>query len=190
MSASNPVTGLLDALHFAAERHRDQRRKGADRAPYVNHLIEVVDLLARVGGVEDVETLQAGALHDVLEDTEVTPEELETRFGGVVRRVVEEVTDDPELGSEERKQAQIDHAPHLSERAKLVKIADKISNIRAISETPPAGWSVERRRRYVVWGERVVAGVRGSNLPLERLFDHYSREALRGLRETPDAPPA
>jgi (p)ppGpp synthase/HD superfamily hydrolase len=170
------VAAVLTALGFAAHRHRDQRRKGVDASPFINHPIEVTELLASVGGVTDPVTLQAAVLHDTLEDTETTAEELERRFGTVVRRVVEEVTDDKRLPKEERKRLQVLHAPGLSERARLVKIADKIANVRAIAHSPPAGWTLQRRREYLHWSERVIAGCRGCSGPLEALFDRVLAE--------------
>ena len=177
MITNSPISGVLQALHFAANKHRDQRRKGAEASPYINHLIEAAEILTGVGGVSDLLTLQAAILHDTLEDTETTPEELDAIFGPEVRRIIEEVTDDKTLSSTARKQMQIDHAPQLSARAKMVKLADKIANIRSMLETPPTKWSLERKREYVNWSKRVVAGCRGSNEALERLFDDKVRQA-------------
>ena len=181
METSNIAVVLLSTLRFAAVKHCDQRRKGVDAAPYVNHLIEVAELLARVGGITDPVTLQAGILHDTLEDTKTTPDELEKTFGPEVRQVVEEVTDNKKLSSAERKRAQIEHAPHLSARAKLVKLADKISNVREVIEVPPKDWSLARRREYLDWSERVVAGCRGANTKLEQLYDKTLTEGRRVL---------
>lgn len=175
---------LLKALHFAADKHRDQRRKDVDASPYINHPIEVAELLARVGGVTDLVTLQGAILHDTIEDTDTTPEELEQVFGPEVRKVVEEVTDDTNLPKADRKRLQIEHAPHISERARLVKLADKISNVRSVTETPPAKWPLSRRQEYLEWTEQVCAGLRGCNAELERLYDQLlqeGREVLRGL---------
>ena len=163
--------GLLQAIHFAADKHREQRRKDVDASPYINHPIEVAETIARVGQVTDLVVLQSAILHDTIEDTMTTGDELEALFGAEVRRVVEEVTDDKHLPKAERKRLQIEHAPHLSQRAQLVKLADKISNIRAVTETPPANWPLERRLEYLHWTERVVAGLRGCNAPLEALYD-------------------
>jgi (p)ppGpp synthase/HD superfamily hydrolase len=163
--------GLLKSIQFAAVKHRDQRRKGQDAAPYVNHPIEVAELLARVAGVTDLVVLQAAILHDTVEDTPTTPEELEALFGPDVRSVVLEVTDDKSLPKAERKQLQIEHAPHLSPRAKLVKLADKITNVQSISKSPPADWPLERQFAYLDWAERVVVGLRGCSASLESLFD-------------------
>lgn len=162
---------LLQAIHFAADKHREQRRKDVEASPYINHPIEVAEMIARVGQVNDLITLQGAILHDTIEDTMTSPEELESLFGADVRRVVEEVTDDKSLPKAERKQLQIEHAPHLSWRAQLVKLADKISNVRGVTETPPAEWSLERRMEYLDWTERVVAGLRGCNANLEALYD-------------------
>jgi len=178
--------GLLEALHFAAGKHRDQRRKDSKASPYINHTIEVADLIARVGRVSDLATLQAAVLHDTVEDTETTFEELGARFGTEVARLVKEVSDDKGLPKEKRKQLQIEHAPRLSPKAKHIKIADKISNILAVTYSPPRDWSEERRREYLAWSELVVEGCRGTNKDLEALYDETLSECLRVFEGTSD----
>ena len=175
---------LLGATLFAAQQHRNQPRKGDGTIPYVNHVIEVAELLARVGGIEDITVLQAALLHDTVEDTETTFEDIEHLFGQDVRLLVEEMTDDKSLPKAERKRLQIEHAPEMSDRGKLIKIADKISNIRDVVRTPPPDWSIERRRAYVQWGEDVVAGCRGINDGLEQFFDELVEEAWNLLGRT------
>jgi (p)ppGpp synthase/HD superfamily hydrolase len=162
---------LLRALHFAADKHRFQRRKDPAASPYINHPIAVAELLARVGGVTDSVALVAAILHDTVEDTETTPDELEQHFGREVRLVVEEVTDDKTLPSRDRKRLQIEHAVHASSRAKLVKLGDKIANVLDVTHHAPAEWSRERRLEYLAWAEQVVAGCRGANAALEACFD-------------------
>lgn len=174
---SRVAEALLTALNFAACKHRDQRRKGADAPPYINHPIEVAEILARIGGIDDVAVLQAALLHDTIEDTQTSPEELEREFGSTVRSLVEEVTDDKALPKAERKRLQIEHAPHLSARAKLIKLADKISNVREVMYTPPKGWDQRRRAEYIDWAASVVAGCRGTNRSLEQHFDTLLRQA-------------
>jgi guanosine-3',5'-bis(diphosphate) 3'-pyrophosphohydrolase len=180
----NDLAAVLKALHFAADKHRDQRRKNVEASPYINHPIEAAELLARVGGVTDLVTLQAAILHDTLEDTNTTPQELEDAFGPEVRKVVEEVTDDKTLEKVERKRLQIAHAPHVSTRAKLVKLADKIVNVRDVTEHPPAKWPLERRQEYLDWTESVVAGLRGCNPALEKLYEESLAEGRRALGMT------
>ncbi len=174
------ATGLLDALHFAAGKHRDQRRKDSYASPYINHPVQVAELIARAGRVSDLATLQAAILHDTLEDTETTLEELKARFGSEVAGLVKEVTDEKGLRNETRKRLQIEHAPNLSSKAKHIKIADKLSNIMAVTHTPPKGWSKKRRLEYLEWSERVVAGCRGTNKGLEARYDESLRE-YRGI---------
>ncbi len=164
------IAELLAALHFAADRHRDQRRKGLDRSPYINHPIQVAETLATVGGVHDVVTLQAAVLHDVVEDTETTLHEIEARFGAEVRAVVEEVTDDRALSKAERKQLQVERTSGLSERARQVRLGDKICNVTDLVHDPPRGWDQTRLREYLDWTEQVVAGCRNAN---EALGAHY-----------------
>jgi guanosine-3',5'-bis(diphosphate) 3'-pyrophosphohydrolase len=168
----NLLTGrLLAAIHFAAQKHRDQRRKGAEQAPYINHPIEVAELLWRVGAVEEETPLLAAILHDTVEDTDTSPDEIEQRFGAQVRQVVMEVTDNKSLPKIRRKQLQVEHAPVISRHAKLVKLADKISNLRTMLESPPLGWNESRLAEYILWGQQVVAGLRGVNEGLEQEYD-------------------
>jgi (p)ppGpp synthase/HD superfamily hydrolase len=181
MGNSDALAAILKALHFAADKHRDQRRKDIDASPYINHPIEVAELVARVGGVNDPVTLQGAILHDTIEDTKTTPEELETAFGPEVRRLVEEVTDDTSLPKAERKRLQIEQASHISDRARIVKLADKIANVRSVTQTPPAKWPLSRRQEYLDWTEQVVARLRGINPSLENLYDEALAEGRRVL---------
>jgi guanosine-3',5'-bis(diphosphate) 3'-pyrophosphohydrolase len=174
---TSDVARILKAARFSAEKHRNQRRKGADAAPYINHPIAVAERLVSVGGVDDVDVLIAALLHDTVEDTNVTPEELEQKFGPRVRSLVQEVTDDKSLPKAKRKQLQVEHAPHLSPGAKAIKLSDKISNIHDIANHPPADWSKERKLEYLDWGERVVNGLRGINPELEQFFDQLVTDA-------------
>lgn len=181
MNNSTEYPAILKALHFASIKHKDQRRKDEEASPYINHPIEVAELLARVGQVTDIVVLQSAILHDTVEDTETTAEEIEELFGAEVRSVVLEVTDDKSLPKQERKRLQIEHAPHISKRAQMVKLADKISNVRAIELTPPANWPLERRRAYLDWTQQVVAGLRGCNSHLEELYDQHLQSGLARL---------
>lgn len=166
------MTGIiLDALAFAAKKHRDQRRKDLVASPYVNHLIDVAHLLWHVGGIRDETVLTAAVLHDTLEDTETTPGEIEARFGTVVLGYVQEVTDDKSLTKAERKRLQIVNASKKSAGARLIKIADKSSNLHDILHSPPGDWPVERKYDYFRWAEEVVEGLRGENKALEAHFD-------------------
>ncbi|HMA89355.1 MAG TPA: HD domain-containing protein [Burkholderiales bacterium] len=167
---------LVDALAFAADKHRRQRRKDAEASPYINHPIALARVLSVEAGLADARLLAAAVLHDTLEDTETTYEELRERFGQAVAAVVLEVTDDKMLPKEERKRLQIEHAAHISRRAKLVKLADKICNVRDVAANPPHGWPLERRREYFDWAKQVVDRMRGTHRRLERLFDEaYAR---------------
>jgi len=168
---------LLRAVTFSAERHRLQRRKGVDASPYINHPLDVANLLANVGRVTDPAVLVAAVLHDTIEDTHTTAEELESTFGREVRLLVEEMTDDKSLPKAERKRLQIERSSLLSRSAKLIKFGDKISNVTEILRDPPADWSIERRREYLDWTERVIAGCRGVNDLLEF---HYDEVLARG----------
>ncbi len=173
---------FLQALSFAADKHRHQRRKDSAKTPYINHPIAI---LLNEAGVADEAVLIAALLHDTVEDTDTRFEEIERCFGHQVRNIVAEVTDDKSLPSEERKQRQIDHAPSLSDRARLVKLADKTANLRDVATAPPDGWPVSRLDAYLEWGKAVIDNIRGSHAQLEDLFDQaYTQgkatvEALR-----------
>lgn len=166
---------LFKALAFAAHKHRDQRRKDADASPYINHPIALADVLVNEAGVADVEVLCAALLHDTVEDTATTHEELVDAFGSRIARIVAEVTDDKRLPKAERKRLQVEHAPHISREAKLVKLADKLVNLRDVADRPPAGWDLARRQEYFDWAKRVIDGLRGTPGPemrrLEAAFD-------------------
>jgi guanosine-3',5'-bis(diphosphate) 3'-pyrophosphohydrolase len=170
LDAGRVIPALLDATMFAADKHRGQKRKDAIKTPYINHPIMVVNLMANVGGITDLEALQAGMLHDTVEDTPATDEEIEAHFGRTVRNLVMEVTDDKSLPKEERKRLQVEHAAQLSPRAKIIKLADKIANLQDLVASPPAGWNTERRLQYVNWSDRVAAGCIGYNSDLETLY--------------------
>ncbi len=172
---TNPAT-LLRALAFAADRHRYQVRKGIDpdmpdrRTPYINHPIAVAELLARAG-VTDEALLMAAVLHDTVEDTETSFEELEDQFGTDATGLVREVTDDKSLPYQVRKDRQVETAGHASPRGKLLKVADKTCNLRDLVTHPPGGWDLPRRRIYVEWSMAVVGRCRGGNADLDAAFD-------------------
>jgi guanosine-3',5'-bis(diphosphate) 3'-pyrophosphohydrolase len=171
MSTVSVLPELLYALAFAAEKHRDQRRKDVHASPYINHPIEVARILAEIGGVSDIDTLRGGILHDTLEDTETTPAELVSHFGLEVCNIVQEVTDDKNLPKETRKTLQITNAAHASYKARLVKLADKTTNLRDLCRARPQGWSDARVYEYFQWAKAVVDGIRGTHLALETAFD-------------------
>lgn len=167
---------IFNALNFAAHKHRDQRRKDVNTSPYINHPIALASVLVTEAGIEDVAVICGALLHDTVEDTETTPEELEQVFGPQIRAIVMDVTDDKTLEKHIRKQRQIEHAAHACREAKLVKLADKICNLRDIASCPPADWSLERKQQYFDWAKAVVDRVRGAHPGLERLFDEaYAR---------------
>jgi guanosine-3',5'-bis(diphosphate) 3'-pyrophosphohydrolase len=177
-ATANAVSLLIEAISFAAEKHRNQRRKDASASPYINHPIALADVLANEGHVTDIDVLCAAVLHDTIEDTETTVAELENRFGPRIASIVVEVTDDKSLPKQVRKQLQIEHAARASREAKLVKLADKICNLRDILNAPPADWPAERKQAYFDWAAQVVANIRGIHPGLEAAFDElYARTA-------------
>jgi (p)ppGpp synthase/HD superfamily hydrolase len=173
---TEPAQKLTRAMLFAAKKHTDQRRKGERAEPYVNHLIEVADLLAQHTDGKNTDLICAGILHDTIEDTGTKYEELKKEFGENVADIVKECTDDKSLPKQERKRLQIVNAPHKSDEAKMVKMADKISNLRSILDSPPPDWDLSRKQQYFDWAKQVVDGCRGVNAALEMEFDNtYSR---------------
>ena len=180
MTASNQRGGVADAvqlpilvraLRFAADKHRSQRRLDVQASPYINHPIAVLSILCEEGGIDDEAVLCAGVLHDTIEDTETTPEEIAELFGPRVRDIVLDVSDDKRLPKAERKRLQIEHAAGASREAKLVKLADKIANLRDLLEHPPKLWDQSRLLGYTRWAGAVIDGVRGTHPRLEALFD-------------------
>jgi guanosine-3',5'-bis(diphosphate) 3'-pyrophosphohydrolase len=170
-SHNNSLPLVLRALAFAAHKHRDQRRKDAEASPYINHPIALANVLANEGHVDDDVVICAALLHDTIEDTETTPEELREAFGDEIADIVLEVTDDKSLAKHERKRLQIEHAGSLSRKAKLVKLADKICNLRDLASQPPAGWDLPRKQDYFEWAKAVVDRLRGTSASLETAFD-------------------
>jgi guanosine-3',5'-bis(diphosphate) 3'-pyrophosphohydrolase len=177
VNSADDVQLILRAAAFAAERHRNQRRKDVEASPYINHPLALACLLAYECHEHDPTVLAAALLHDTVEDTGTTFEEIEQVFGSQVAAIIREVTDDKSLPKAERKRLQIERAAHASRRAKLVKLADKICNLRDLTASPPADWPVERKREYFDWAKKVVDHMRGTHDRLEQLFDAAS--ALR-----------
>jgi guanosine-3',5'-bis(diphosphate) 3'-pyrophosphohydrolase len=169
-ASGSDVSRLLEAISFAAEKHRNQRRKDKEASPYINHPIALASLLSSVGGISELVVLQAAILHDTVEDTDTGYDELVAHFGRRVADVVMEVTDDKLLEKPRRKALQIEHAPHASREAALVKLADKICNLRDVASSPPDRWTLERRREYFDWARQVVEGLPRVSEPLLAAF--------------------
>ncbi|XP_042329076.1 guanosine-3',5'-bis(diphosphate) 3'-pyrophosphohydrolase MESH1 [Sceloporus undulatus] len=180
-AAAEAVRLVLDAADFSARKHSAQRRKDPEGTPYINHPIGVAQILVQEGGITDLAVLQAALLHDTVEDTATTFAEIEGRFGPEVRRIVEEVTDDKDLPRTERKRLQVERAAGSSRAAKLVKLADKLYNLRDLSRCTPQGWSEQRVQDYFLWASEVVKGLQGTNPALEEKLRLLFRE--RGIYE-------
>lgn len=172
------------AASFAAEKHKNQRRKNKEQTPYINHPLEVAAILVKEGGVTDETILQAAVLHDTIEDTNTSVQELIDLFGNKVAEIVMEVTDDKKLSKLERKLYQINHSPFLSNEAKQVKLADKISNLRSLLHETPVGWSLNQVAGYFVWASKVAVGLQGVNKNLDSVFnsmmlnDHFPYKGM------------
>lgn len=169
---------ILESMAFAADKHKNQRRKDSEASPYINHPIALANLLANEGGIANVDVICAAILHDTIEDTETTKSELNQHFGEKITSIVLEVTDDKTLPKETRKLKQIEHSPHISIEAKMVKLADKVCNVRDIIKSPPKDWSLERKQEYLKWSKNVVDGLRGTNVKLEKIFDELISKGI------------
>ena len=166
---------VIRAAHFAAQRHRDHRRKDTKQRPYINHPIALASTLSEVG-VRDPDVLAAALLHDTIEDTETSYDDIRGTFGRPIADLVAEVTDAKFLEKASRKRIQVSRAGHSSDKAKLIKLTDKICNLRDMLGSPPAGWPLTRRQRYFDWAKQVVDQARGVNPELERMFDRLYRQ--------------
>ena len=173
---------LLKAAYEAARFHGQQKRKDG-KTPYINHPLEVAWILSSKGQIRDQDILAAALLHDTLEDTEMTSDYLVREFNPRIASYVAEVTDDKSLSSEERKSAQIEKAPLLSSGARLIKIADKIANVKALTKEYPLGWDLERKRKYILWAEMVIEKIRNTHEGLESLFRSTAEEVKKKLKE-------
>ena len=187
--STGDLTLFLQALSFSAGKHRDQRRKDSAASPYINHPIEVACVLWTVGGVHDEASILAAILHDTIEDTDTTPEEIRARFGDDVLGLVLEMSDDKSLPKQERKRKQIAHSPRLSLRAKQIKLADKICNIHDNAFSPPESWPLTRRIEYLQWAREVIDGLRGANALLEKRFDETLALARQKLASENEGKP-
>lgn len=164
------ISKLLKVLLFASEKHSFQRRKNEDASPYINHPIKVAEMLWSTGEVRDLDVISGALLHDTLEDTSTSYEELSDKFGKIIADYVLEVSDDKKLSKQERKQQQIEKAPYISKEAKQIKIADKISNISDLVSDPPVNWPLSRKIAYLDWANEVMKGLKGTNEKLEKMY--------------------
>jgi (p)ppGpp synthase/HD superfamily hydrolase len=174
------LISIMRAADIAARWHVHQRRKGSAQEPYINHLIEVASLVTQATDGADPNVIIAALLHDAIEDQGVTAETIASEFGKQVADIVMEVSDDKSLPKAERKRKQVENASKKSREAKLIKLADKTSNVKAVANSPP-DWSVERRLEYVEWAKSVVVGLRGTSPWLEQQFDEAADQAMRSL---------
>jgi len=172
---------IFKAVLFAAVKHDGQIRKDAQGSPYITHPIQVAQALVEIGHVTETSTLVAAILHDTLEDTKTTRDEIRDTFGEEILQIVLEVTDNKSLEKMERKRQQVIHAPHISDQAKNIKLGDKLINCRDILNSPPKNWTLERRREYIQWAADVVENLRNTNAALEFAFDQMLLEAEERL---------
>lgn len=172
---------IFEALQYAAIKHKGQVRKGCDKAAYINHPIFVANTLINVAKITDEDTVIAAILHDVIEDTNTKKEEIAELFNENIASIVMEVSDDKDLPSDIRKGMQIDNAANLSKQAKLIRIADKVCNVRDIIDFPPKTWNKIRRIYYLHWTKDVIDQIRGTNAALEELYDKYYQEGIKRL---------
>ncbi len=174
---------ILKALNFAALKHKYQRRKGDEHLPYINHPIKVAFIISEVGKIDDPIIIASAILHDVIEDTETTSDEIEKEFGNNIASIVEELTDNQNFEKQKRKKIQIKNAPFLSKEATIIRIADKIENIEDITISPPIGWSYERKEEYLEWAEKVVRACKNVNSELKDYFFEKLKKAKTELQK-------
>ena len=184
VTTDSALDRIFEAAIFAARKHQGQVRKDDRQSPYITHPLQVAQTLWGTGGVRDTKTLIAAILHDTIEDTSTTQDEVREKFGDEVLAIVLEVTDDKSLEKLVRKRQQVVHAPELSEPARLIKLGDKLVNCSDILENPPSNWTLDRRRNYIQWGADVIAQIRGTNHSLENAFDRVLAEAQEQLNFT------
>jgi (p)ppGpp synthase/HD superfamily hydrolase len=175
------LVSVMRAADAAARWHIDQRRKGAAQEPYINHLLEVASLVTKATNGTEPSVVIAALLHDAIEDRNISADTIASEFSQDVANIVLEVTDDKSLPKAERKRRQVESASKKSREAKLIKLADKTSNLRAVANSPALDWSVERRLEYVEWAKSVVDGVRGTSPWLEQQFDDAADQAVRSV---------
>jgi (p)ppGpp synthase/HD superfamily hydrolase len=166
------------AADFAARKHAQQKRKGELAEPYINHLADVANLIASSIDEPDWVLICAAWLHDTVEDTATTKEEILEIFGEHVTSIVMEVTDDKSLPKPSRKELQVIKTPSKSNEAKLIKLADKTSNLRSLGTSPPTFWDAARTLAYVDWAEQVVS----SCLPLNEKLAQSFKSAAQIVR--------
>merc|ERR1711953_394455 len=172
LTEMNDTIRIIAATDFAAMKHRDQRRKDAEETPYINHPIGVAQILTEEGGITDADVIIGALLHDTVEDTDTTLDEIEEKFGSRVRHIVDQVTDDKNLPKMERKRLQVENAPKKTKEAKLVKLADKLYNLRDLNRCTPKDWDEERAQNYFIWAKQVVSGLRNLRYFVAYLLNH------------------
>jgi len=177
---NNDLILILKAASFAAEMHRGQLRKDAESTAYINHPLNVTRILAEEGGIVDAEILACALLHDTIEDTETSKEELALHFGERIASIVAELTDDKTItDKDERKRLQVFNAPHKSAAAALVKLADKTANVRDVGSRPAVGWTIARRLEYLDWAQRVVGALPVREHRLNEIFNESVSNSRR-----------
>ena len=175
---------LVRAYALAARAHVDQTRKGEMRIPYINHCCEVAELVSEAGA--PLETVIAAVLHDVIEDSDTTEDELRYAFGDTVAGRVAALTNAPEwdaLPRAETKAKQAEHMRNADPEVRRIKIADQTSNLRDIAREPKA-WDLADAADYIDGAERVVASCRGVDQVLEAAFDTAAAEAMAKIGGT------
>ena len=181
MNKTFDLAEILDAAVFAAEKHQGHVRKNSQHSPYITHPLLVAKAIFEVGEIQNTSILTAAILHDTIEDTPTTKDEIITQFGEDVLSIVMEVTDDKDLPKMERKRLQVVHAPDLSYEAKIIKLADKLVNCCDILYDPPEDWTLKRRQDYIQWGADVIYRIRGTDPRLEAAFDRVMDQAEEDL---------
>jgi guanosine-3',5'-bis(diphosphate) 3'-pyrophosphohydrolase len=169
-SDTDPLNLVIRAAYFAGEKHRLQRRSDVEQTPYINHPLELAHILTEEGGINCLDTICASLLHDTLEDTDTSSDELKKHFGDVIASIVMEVSNDMTLSSQQRRVYELEKVVSLSHKAKLVKIADKLANIRDVSTMPPMGWTREKKQDYFDFALEIINQIGSVSPRLHQIF--------------------
>ena len=184
MKESKSIPLILQAIEFASYRHRFDKTRNDE--PYINHVINVCSLISVIGEEQDPETLAAAALHDTIEKTGTKGSEINFNFGENVFQIVLEVTDHASENDVEKFQQQFDRINGLSQKAKIIKLADKVANVKSLLSFPPEGWDLQKRSLYINWADRIINALRGTNKNLEEYYDHMIAEGKKNHSYIPD----
>jgi len=173
---------VLGAAIFATEKHKSQVRSNEKKTPYIIHPIEVADLVMKIGHVYDKDVLITALLHDVMDDTQTTYEQITSLYGTKVSSYLEEMTSKQGLSLKEQKKQQIMQAFRQNPSVAIIKLSDKLSNLKTLATSPPPSWSRDRIDQYFQWAQTVIENLPESNQLLKKavknvISDYWEKQA-------------